>query len=96
MAGRKARSIYNTRAWKEARKAALDAAGWRCERCHVPGRLEVHHKISIFEDFSLALTLSNLEVLCRSCHIAHHRAEKDTKSEARVPEPWLDFVNELS
>ena len=54
--------------------------------------------VSIYTDISLGFTLSNLEVLCRGCHIQHHREEKETAhpTDKRVKEPWLDFVNELA
>ena len=83
---------------RKARRAALDREGWRCQRCKTPGRLEAHHIVSIYTDISLGFTLSNLEVLCRGCHIQHHREEKEKThpTDVRVKEPWLDFVNELA
>ena len=97
----KIRSIYSSKRWQKARRKALDRAKWRCERCQKPGRLEVHHKTSIWVDISKAFVQANLETLCRDCHIAHHRLEKLAKNEGKpknapVQEPWLDFVNELA
>ena len=98
MAGRKARSVYNDPRWKKVRLKALERARWRCERCQYPGRLEVHHIVSIYDNILLAFVLANLEVLCRTCHILHHKTENEEKKpiDQRIPEPWLDFVNELA
>lgn len=60
--------------WKAARRAVLDAAGWRCAECGRAGRLEVDHKLRI-RDGGPELDRRNLQPLCRSCHIAKTRAE---------------------
>ena len=54
--------------WLEARAEALDRAGYQCERCQRPGRLEVHHREAL-QDGGAPYAQSNLEVLCRDCHI---------------------------
>jgi ribosomal protein S27AE len=76
---------YHTRHgsdFKEARKAALERSGYRCERCGMTntehkerddlfgGGLHVHHKVDTteYDDMSKAHDLSNLEVLCAECH----------------------------
>lgn len=35
------------RTWARIRRAALERAGFRCEACKLPGRLEVHHRIPV-------------------------------------------------
>ena len=66
------RPHWRTRA--RIRRAALERAGWRCERCGAAGRLEVHHRVEVQHGGTDAP--DNLEVLCVSCHIAHHRRER--------------------
>ena len=96
----KIRSVYTSKRWARLRKRALDRAGWRCERCKSPGRLECHHVVSMWTDFTLAFDMENIEVLCRACHIDHHRLDKlgkETKPKnAPVQEPWLALVTEIS
>ena len=72
------RKTYATAAWKKLRAAALERAGHRCERCSVGAdhaALDVHHRTN---DAAHALDAAELEVLCRSCHVAEgHRLRKE-------------------
>ena len=72
------------------RRQALEAAGWRCERCGRPGRLEVHHKQPLHLG-GAPYALDNLVVLCRACHIETHRRQL---SPAEVE--WRRLVAELT
>lgn len=72
MAWRKFQHIYNSKRWRALRQYMVKRARWRCERCDGPGRLEVHHKIPLVKDESLAYAVPNLEVLCRTCHFKEH------------------------
>lgn len=83
----------DSRRWALARRRALDAARWRCQRCRRAGKLEVHHRTPIDEGGD-AYAQENLEVLCRGCHIDHHRGDSRrplTPAEAR----WQELVSEL-
>jgi 5-methylcytosine-specific restriction endonuclease McrA len=44
----------------------------KCERCGKGGR-EVHHRIRVYDDPSLALDPDNGELLCIKCHKKEHR-----------------------
>jgi hypothetical protein len=58
--------------WGRIRKAALNRAGHRCERCKACDvRLHVHHKVpaKCFATKAEAHALSNLAVLCPTCHV---------------------------
>ena len=91
----RANAILSTARWARARKAAKDVAKWRCQRCGRPGRLEVHHRTPL-ERGGAPFDPGNLEVLCRGCHVAHHRPEnhrrgrrEPTAAELR----WRDLVD---
>lgn len=60
------RSLSFRRQWDRLRRDALNAAGYRCERCKRPGRLEVHHKEKETD------VPESLEVLCIECHLLEH------------------------
>ena len=59
------------REWERARQHAFRRAGRRCERCGKAGRLEVHHRLPVSSGGTNAS--DNLQVLCRTDHIALHR-----------------------
>ena len=76
--------------WQLARLRCFGLAGWRCNRCGRPGRLEAHHRVRL-ADGGAPFDLANLESLCRGCHIAEHRDDG-------VPEDrraWRRLVSEL-
>lgn len=58
-----------TREWKVKRNRALIQAGTRCQVCASTHPLEVHHRT--YERLGIEL-LSDLVVLCRSCHRHYH------------------------
>jgi len=63
--------------WKEKRKKAIEFYGTICARCSRYGT-DVHHKT--YDRVGGDEQMEDLEVLCRECHEAHHRAERATKS----------------
>ena len=80
-----ARSFYNSKAWKEKRKA-YRVQHPLCERClkrglYVPSEL-VHHKEHISEqnytDNRILLGDDNLEALCTPCHEKEHNSSEVT------------------
>ena len=77
----------NRRGWAAIRARALRAAGRRCTRCGLAGKLEVHHP----RPLSAGGTNNQaLEVICRVCHLARHH----TPDPAR--DAWARFVQELA
>jgi 5-methylcytosine-specific restriction endonuclease McrA len=52
------------------RLIALQRSGWHCEGCGAVQRLSVHHKV--FRSHQRDDKVSNLKVLCLSCHSAQH------------------------
>jgi cytochrome c len=65
--------------WKQKRLEALEAYGSICNRCGEYG-CDVHHKT--YKRIG-AERLSDLEVLCRECHQAHHSIERSLSRRAR-------------
>ena len=52
------------------KRAAIERAGGRCEKCHLPAALDLHHIIAYGEGGED--TETNLAVLCERCHVAIH------------------------
>jgi len=65
---------------------AIERAGSVCERCRLPGRLEVHHRRYLARGGAL-YDMANLEVLCRRCHFREHAARTPGRRE------WVERVN---
>lgn len=68
-------SFYDSKAWKECRKAYANSKFNLCERCGKPGKI-VHHKVLLtlgnIDDARTTLAWENLELLCQDCHNAEH------------------------
>jgi len=85
-----AKKFYNSKEWKKCREAYKQSRFGICERCLKEGKYvageEVHHKIYLtpenINDPYIALSFSNLELLCQSCHsIEHNRKYKEVVRE---------------
>ena len=59
------------REWEGIRQKAFAEQGRRCGKCGKAGALEVHHVKELAHGGTN--DPSNLQVLCRDCHIAAHR-----------------------
>ena len=85
----------NRRRWAIVRRAALHRAAWRCQECGRAGKLEVDH-VQPLEDGGDPWAMSNLQTLCRRCHVlktaAENRARRPVSPEV---EAWRDLVREL-
>lgn len=66
------RQYLCSKAWAEKRAEALEHYGCICNRCGGWGT-DVHHKT--YDRAGGMELLEDLEVLCRDCHSAHHKAE---------------------
>lgn len=74
-------TFYNSKAWKDCRKAYTKSRRGLCERClakgiYKPGEI-VHHKIEItpenVNDPGITLNPANLQLVCRDCHAEAHQ-----------------------
>lgn len=80
-------ALYASRQWKDACKATWHRADAKCERCGLDSRLvisgerrfAIHHVVS-FKVRELRAELSNLRLLCRTCHL-HIHSRANTTSE---------------
>ena len=92
MAGKRHHAGLDHRRLARFARAVKDRAGWRCERCGAPGKLEAHHKQPLHRG-GAPYALDNGECLCRGCHIRHHRGD-DRRTPGRGA--WLEFIEELA
>lgn len=83
------RNHASLRGWQRFRRQLLDARGWRCERCGLAGKLEIHHKRPL-EKGGAAFDEENCEVLCKACHVAHHKRPTSPAAAA-----WKALVRDL-
>lgn len=74
----KEQSFYKTGVWIRLRNHKRSISPL-CEVClkedKVKPMVDVDHIVPIKEDWSLRLTLSNLQSLCRSCHVKKTKEE---------------------
>ena len=82
------------RRWAHTRRRTLDLGGWRCSSCGAAGRLEVDH-LKPLSKGGQPWEASNLQVLCRGCHIAKTRAEGGRELGASE-QAWQGLVQELA
>jgi 5-methylcytosine-specific restriction endonuclease McrA len=68
-----AKDLYSQSAWMQVRAAQLAKTGSRCEMCGAQPaegyRIEVHH---VSQDSGRFLDPTNLQTLCRACHMGLH------------------------
>ena len=80
------------RRWRILRREILDRDRWRCKACGRAGRLEADH-IRALHLGGNAYEKSNLQMLCKGCHIAKTRKENRKVDPAR--DRWEKFVSEM-
>ncbi|MCY4500148.1 MAG: HNH endonuclease signature motif containing protein [Alphaproteobacteria bacterium] len=84
----------NARRWAATRRRVFERSGYRCQRCGRAAKLEADH-IRRLEDGGFdPYDESNLQSLCRTCHIA--KTAEENRAE-RTPEQaaWDAFLQEL-
>ena len=91
----------NKRLWNQARTKAKDRDGWRCVKCGKAGRLEVDHIQPLCDGGGKVYDLSNLQTLCRGCHIKKSRIEREERRPEYVPKDadkaaWKTLVDALT
>lgn len=79
-----AKKFYSSKRWQNTREAYAKSIGYLCEECLKHGVYKageiVHHRIHLtpenIHDSHITLGSDNLELLCRDCHAAKHKAGK--------------------
>ena len=84
VAGKAGRRIYRTPRWQRLRKLVFARDGWRCVTCGRMGALECDHVMPVVKSGDW-FRMSNLQSLCRTCHIRKSATECRTRvvSDAR-------------
>jgi len=77
-------SLYDTAAWRRARRQALHTAGWCCTDCGqslvgLGKAAHVHHRKALKRAPVLSLEPQNLKPLCRDCHMRLEARERTGK-----------------
>lgn len=61
------------------RAEKLIEANYECVNCKSNKKLELDHIVSVYASKELAYEKSNIQVLCKKCHLEKHRLNGDTK-----------------
>ena len=80
-----AKSFYNSKQWKQARKVYIEMKFGICERCGKPNAKQVHHKKYItkanINNPEITLDFDNFELLCDYCHQKEHKEKNSFNSQ---------------
>lgn len=75
MAKEYAKSLYQSKQWKQTQAAYISSQHYICERCGNVARI-VHHREYItpsnINDYNITLNWDNLEAVCIDCHNIEH------------------------
>ena len=93
-----AKAFYKSKAWQRCRDGYAASVGGLCEDClakglYRPGEI-VHHMVELtpenINDPAVALSWSNLRLLCRDCHAKRHGARRRYRVDpaGRVTSRW--------
>lgn len=77
------KAFYDSKAWRDCRKAYRKSVGGLCEKCLAKGLYRaadvVHHRIVLTPENvkqpEVTLNWANLEALCFDCHAEEHQEE---------------------
>ena len=83
-------ALVNPHRWAVVRQAILKRDNYRCRSCGRAGRLECDHVVPVFRsgDWWAA---EGLQALCRGCHIAKTRREREAPDPER--DAWKALVD---
>lgn len=90
--------VYRTKRWQNLRALAKRRDGYACVQCGERGkRLDVDHIKPISTHPELAYDLSNLQVMCLSCHAVKTKYETRGQVELAPDKlAWRRFTRELT
>lgn len=81
------------RRWQLLRLRVFERDSWRCCKCGAAGRLECDH-VNPMDAGGDPYEPSNLQSLCRECHLAKTAAERSPPDPAR--DAWRELVAEIA
>lgn len=81
--------FLRSKEWQNWRMVAIDMAGSRCQQCGREEELEVHHKTYV--RFGGQERLSDLAVLCASCHSRVHAKRPEPVGPTSLGEGIADY-----
>ena len=84
---------FNKARWAAVRRVVLERDGWWCLKCGRAGRLEVDHVVPLKRGGDPG-ALTNLQALCRACHIEKTRRE-NRRELTPAESAWRDLVAQL-
>jgi 5-methylcytosine-specific restriction endonuclease McrA len=87
--------ILRTARWRALRLEALRRDGWACVQCGARRRLEVHHVQPVRSAPERAFDLTNLKVLCASCHTRVTRIECGRPVLSPERQQWRDMLQDM-
>ncbi|MCM1026514.1 MAG: HNH endonuclease [Roseburia sp.] len=77
--------FYSSAEWQALAAMARDRQHNECQRCRAKGFYSpceiVHHRKHVKSNPELALSIENLECLCRNCHEEEHKPKKYSNEE---------------
>ena len=82
----------HARRWTAVRRAIFGRDGYRCRSCGLAGRLECDHVTPLHRGGD-AWDFSNLQTLCRDCHIKKTARENERPDSARAK--WRRMTADL-
>ena len=82
--------IPNRKGWARVRRKVFERDGYRCRSCGRAGRLECDHVQRLDTTHKDPLDMSNLQALCRGCHIAKTAQENRTPHQER--DDWTKYL----
>ena len=80
--------------WMALRRRVFERDGYRCCKCGKAGRLECDH-VRPLKASGDPYDLSNLQALCRTCHIQKTRLENQ-RVKTPAAKRWQALVEELT
>ena len=77
--------------WRRLRLAVFKRDGYRCRACGKSGKLECDHVVPLAHGGD-KWEESNLQAICRACHLTKSRIEKGVKEPSAAVQAWREFA----
>ena len=84
----------NGKKWKRVRRRVLERDNYRCQSCGYYAKSPEIDHIRPIDRGGMPWDLSNLQTLCRACHVRKTAMENEHHNPDR--DAWRELVRELS